>query len=42
MQKKIEVSLPADLLAKVKKVAEQKNIDIETAIVFLLKVDIHL
>lgn len=41
-QKAIKLTLPADVLAKVKKVAEQKKMDIESAILFLLKVDSHL
>ena len=41
MQKAIKLTLPDDVLAKVKKVADQKKIDIKAAIVFLLKVDSH-
>lgn len=37
----IKIDVPIDLLAKVKKVATEKNISVEDALIFLLRVDAH-
>lgn len=37
----VKVNIPEDVLAKVKKFAEQKNMSIEDALVFLIKVASH-